>query len=71
MRAVQASTMGGRYDESGNIKAVGDLWDIKYAYTLFAQNPYILGTSLLSIFSVALFNFCGVSVTKRTSCVCL
>ena len=58
--------MGMRYDDAGNIIAVGDWWDVKYSYMLFAQNLVIMITSIGSICSVAFFNFCGVSVTKRT-----
>ena len=58
---------GHQFATRPNTDVVGDLWDVKYAFMLFTQDPSILGSSIGSICSVAVFNFSGVSVTKLIS----
>jgi drug/metabolite transporter (DMT)-like permease len=41
--------------------------DLGAAARELAANPRLAAASLLSVFSVALFNFCGIGVTKRLS----
>lgn len=55
------------YFAIGINQAVGNQFDIRFAFEQFIASPEILVSSIGCIFSIAFFNFCGLTVTKVMS----